>query len=142
MIRYPRRFAPGQVRGAKALNIDLAPTLLELAGVPTPSEMQGSSWVPLLTDASSVLREDVFYEYFKEDGYSTPTLTAIRTHTHKLVTYPGKPAWTELFDLRDDPTERTNLAKLPSQQALRNELAAALQAAKDRFGYRVPPYAD
>jgi len=92
------------------LNIDIAPTFLDLAGLPVPKEMQGASWKELAAGREpGSWRQSFFAEYYKELG-DVPTSYAIRTRTHKLVKYPGHAEWTEVFDLTADPYEIKNLA--------------------------------
>ena len=72
------------------LNLDLAPTLLELAGVPAPPTVQGASWLPQLEGRPG--RDDFLYEYFRELG-AVPTCVAVRTRDWKYVTYPEDPKY-------------------------------------------------
>jgi len=141
LVRYPRLFGKGKVVDELVLNIDLAPTLLDLAGVPVPHEMQGGSWKPLLAGQKSAhWRQSFLAEYFYENGGGdTPTLVGVRTTHAKLVTYTGHPEWTEIFDLTVDPYELKNLAADPAATAkLGSELEAQLKA----VNYAVPPNAD
>jgi len=91
-------------------NIDLAPTFLDLAGVPIPSSMQGRSLKPLLAGKTpSDWRQSVYYRYYHDPGHhNTRAHYGIRTATHKLIHYWKKDAW-ELFDLAADPHEQNNL---------------------------------
>ena len=108
-----------------ALNIDLAPTFLDFAGVPVPKEMHGRSWRSLLEGrAADDWRRSFFYCYFRERQYNIPAVTAVRTETAKLIKYPGHEEWTELFDLQHDPYELQNLVHAPSSAALREQLEA------------------
>jgi arylsulfatase A-like enzyme len=125
------------------LNIDLAPTLLEFAGVPIPSTMQGKSWVPLLENKSTSWRKSFLAEYFYERPYTTtPTVLALRTDTTKLITYPGHDQWTELFDLARDPYEIKNLVHDPASQNLLEQMKSDLEVQIKAASYRVPPDAD
>ncbi|MGK5643242.1 sulfatase/phosphatase domain-containing protein, partial [Streptomyces sp. URMC 126] len=78
LLRYPQLPGSGVAQTAQVLNIDLAPTLLELAGVPPPAGLQGRSWVPLLTGQAGSLRDGFLYEYFFERGWSVPTIVSLR----------------------------------------------------------------
>ena len=110
LVRYPRMFGEAKTVDAMVLNIDLAPTLLDLAGVAIPQEMQGASWKELAAGRKpSKWRDSFFAEYYKELG-NVPTCYAIRSATHKLVKYPDHPEWTEVLDLTADPYEIKNLA--------------------------------
>ncbi|HEY1110192.1 MAG TPA: sulfatase-like hydrolase/transferase [Opitutaceae bacterium] len=142
LVRYPRMIAKGTTSDALVLNIDLAPTLVELAGAATPASMQGKSWRPLFTAPAAAFREAFFAEYFWEANFpTTPTLTAVRTQTAKLIKYDGKPEWTELFDLAADPYETKNLFNDPQHRALRIRLEAEYEKQAKAVGYVIPSYA-
>jgi arylsulfatase A-like enzyme len=147
LVRWPKlgESARGRVVDQMALNVDLAPTLLDLAGVKVPAEMHGRSWRPLLEakdDTAPPWRTSFFYEYFFERNFRIPTVLAVRTEQAKLIKYPGHEEWTELFDLKSDPYETKNLAADPAAR----ELLATMQAEFDQqaaaVSYRVPEYAD
>ncbi|MGH7129837.1 MAG: sulfatase/phosphatase domain-containing protein, partial [Planctomycetaceae bacterium] len=119
--------------------IDLAPTILDLAGVQTPKTMQGRSLRPLLEgQVPDDWRTAFFYEYFEENPFPTPTVFALRTETAKLVRYPGHEDWTQLYDLRTDPHEMNNLADDPAQAELRKQLAAEFDRQAEAVGLPLP----
>lgn len=94
---------------AMTLNIDLYPTLLELAGLPIPELVQGTSLVTLFTGASNNIRNVWFYEHLFEH----PTIVrseGIRTDRYKYLRYIDKQEEGEFFfDLYNDPFEEINL---------------------------------
>ena len=100
----------GITPGALVANIDLAPTFLDLAGLPIPDSMQGRSLVPLLRgETPAGWRQSVYYRYYDDPGaHDTRAHYGVRTQTHKLIHYWKKDAW-ELFDLVADPREQRNL---------------------------------
>lgn len=143
LLRYPRLGVRGKVLDQLVLNIDVAPTVLDLAGVPIPTSMQGRSWKPLLEGKPVDWRTSFFYEYFRERGYAgTPTVLAVRTESAKLIKYPGHDEWTELFDLKADPYETTNLANDPAHKDLRTRMEAEFARQQEAIDYVVPPFAD
>lgn len=144
LLRYPKLGVKGKVIDRMVLNIDLAPTWLELAGLPVPAEMQGRSWKPLLTGdaAKAPWRDAWFYSYFREGNYPVPTVTAVRTDTAKLIKYPGHDEWTEVFDLKTDPFETKNLASIPAHAELRRQLEAEYEKQSKAVQYHVPDFAD
>lgn len=146
LVRSPASGATarGRVVDEMVLNLDLAPTLLELAGVAVPPEMQGRSWRSLLEGRRTPWREAWFYEYFaeKQPGSRVPDITAVRTASAKLIKYPGHEEWTELFDLSADPFEMENLYRDPRRAPLRRELEGAHDQLTREVGYRVPDYVD
>ena len=139
LARYPRLFGKGTVVDDMVLNVDLAPTFLDLAGVPVPPEMQGASWKELAAGRKpATWRTSFFAEYYKELG-DVPTCYAIRTTTHKLVKYPNLPEFTEVFDLTADPYEIKNLA---ADTALAAKLDAELERMMKTLNYTAPANAN
>jgi arylsulfatase A-like enzyme len=140
LVRYPRLFGNGRLVDELVLNIDLAPTFLDLAGVPAPREMQGVSWKALAAGQKLAnWRQSFLAEYFYESGVNVPTIVGIRTANAKLVKYPGHAEWTEVFDLAVDPYELKNLAADPAATA---RLGAEFDAQMKAMKYAVPADAD
>jgi arylsulfatase A-like enzyme len=141
LIRLPGNTSwRGESCDSIALNIDYAPTILELAGAEPLPEAQGRSLVPLVKGtAPADWRSSFFYEYFKELQYMSPTVLALRTDTHKVITYPGHDEWTEVFDLKQDPYELKNLA---DETKLRAELQKEFDAQSKAVSFRMPKLAD
>ena len=144
LLRYPKLGdrAKGKVIDALALNIDLAPTFLDLASVPVPAQMQGKSWRPLLESKPAAWRKSFFYEYFYEKGFAITTVLAVRTESAKLIRYPGHDDWTELFDLKADPNETRNLAGDARGQKLLESMKAEFERQAKSIEFRIPEYAD
>ncbi|HWQ92278.1 MAG TPA: sulfatase [Clostridia bacterium] len=92
------------------INVDLAPTFLDLAGLPVPDSMQGRSLAPLMRGESPAnWRTSIYYRYYHDPGHhNTAAHLGVRTATHKLIYYWKKDAY-EMFDLTTDPTEQKNL---------------------------------
>jgi arylsulfatase A-like enzyme len=143
LIRYPRLIQRGVARDEMVLNVDLAPMLLDFAGVLAPPDLQGQSWRPLLEGRTVPWRRAWFYEYFweRQPGNSTPNHTAVRTETAKLIKYRGHEEWNELFDLKNDPYEVHNLYASPGHASLRSDMDAEHARLLKDVGYRIPPYA-
>jgi arylsulfatase A-like enzyme len=140
VIRDPRLSAEQRRRHIRemALNVDIAPTLLELAGIPVPDAVQGRSLVPLLRGEAVTWREDWFYEHHHlrpEGGLPIPAMEGVRSRDWKYVRYLDAPSdeGASLFDLRADRYELRDLAALPEHaervelfEVRRRELAAAV----------------
>jgi arylsulfatase A-like enzyme len=133
VLRYPRRARAGSSIGRLVMSIDIAPTMVALAGGKPPATMQGVSFLPLLKDPKAKWRKSVLCEYYAENAM--PWLVgmsykAVRTERHKLIHWvnkAGQPGIVdELYDLRADPYELDNLirskAQAPTVQRLRREL--------------------
>ncbi|MDH3222107.1 MAG: sulfatase-like hydrolase/transferase, partial [Gemmatimonadota bacterium] len=131
LIRYPPLVQAGIRPEGLALSVDLAPTVLEAAGVPIPASVQGRSLVPLLSNAtpgdwrSSILVEFYTYEspmpWLMDMDYRM-----VRTDRYKYIHWTHHPDLDELYDLQDDPFEQRNLAADPGVQELRGELRTEL----------------
>jgi len=136
---------PGVQAGAAVAslvaNIDLAPTFLDLAGLPVPDTMQGRSLLPLLQGKTPAdWRTSVYYRYYHDPGHhNTAAHLGVRTATHKLIYYWKKNAY-ELFDLTVDPNEQHNLlysaaeANKPEVAAKFAELKAEIARLQKQYG--------
>jgi arylsulfatase A-like enzyme len=100
----------GSVPTEFVANIDLAPTFVDLAGLPVPDSMQGQSLAPILRGESPTdWRTSVYYRYYHDPGHhNTVAHLGVRTATHKLIHYWKQNAY-EMFDLVNDPAEQNNL---------------------------------
>jgi arylsulfatase A-like enzyme len=137
LVRFPRLIRPGTVVLPMVLNIDIAPTLLDLAGVEVPATMQGRSFTQLLEGKEvKDWRTSFLLEYFQEwRGFtSTPTLEGVRTEGHKYVRYLDPPDRPELYDLNQDPHERTNRHDDPDLSDTRSKLQRELDRLRKTVG--------
>jgi arylsulfatase len=123
---------------------DLAPTLLDLAGVDIPQHMQGRSLATRLAHEGECTHRDfVRCEYYDALDEPDGTLaTMFRDRRHKLVVYHGKSVG-ELYDLEQDPHEHENLWDAPAHQPLKLDLMRrsfdASMEAMDRGPRRIGP---
>jgi N-acetylglucosamine-6-sulfatase len=114
IIRYPKIVKAGTKIDALALNIDVAPTLLSLAGAEPLEKVHGQSLVPLLNNSRALWRESFLAEYFLEKvAPRAPAWQAVRTTGWKYIHYPELEGMDELYDLRADPHEVRNLVMNP-----------------------------
>ncbi len=135
-VRYPGMVSAGTINNKNfILNVDLAPTFLELANVPSPKLRHGESIVPLLTGQNVPWRDSFYYQYFEApQGHRVPKHRGIRTEKHKLIQYWERPEEWELFDLENDPDEMVNLYPRPSSQKLIAVLKEKLNQLRARVG--------
>lgn len=143
LVRYPKLANPGRTLDGMVLNVDLAPTLLDYAGVAVPKEMHGRSLRPLLEGTKTDWRRAFFYCYFFEKGFpAIPTVTAVRTDSAVLIKYPGHDNWTEVYDLARDPYQLKNLHNEADSATLRRELEAEYERQSRAIDFRIPDFAD
>ena len=131
-IRVPLLIAGGgavpERSSSLVLNIDLAPTILQLAGAPVPGGMQGRSLAGLVRHEATSVRDSFLYEYFTDSLIpGVPPMLGVRTASWTYVTYPGLAQGDELYDLGRDPDELTNLADVAAQAGTRSEMRGQLE---------------
>jgi arylsulfatase A-like enzyme len=128
VMRYPARIRAGQVdRKHMVLNVDMAPTLLQLAAVPTTTPFHGRTMLPLLTGANVPWRDAFLYQYFEYPaGHCVKKHRGIRTDRWKLIHFFEEPQEWELYDLSRDPDETRNLIAEPAQASIVASLKAHL----------------
>jgi N-acetylglucosamine-6-sulfatase len=130
-MRVPLIMAGGGLPAARTVeavvaNIDIAPTVLEAAGLAPPT-MDGRSILPLALGKSPPWRETLLYEYYWERNFPhTPTVHALRGTQYKYIRYQGLWDTDELYDLRADPQETRNLIADPQHQPMVARMNAAL----------------
>jgi N-acetylglucosamine-6-sulfatase len=107
----PALFGSTRATDAMVLNIDIAPTFLEAAGVKVPASVQGRSWLDVAAGRTPAdWRRDFVYQYaWEQDFPYTPNIIGLRNETHSLMSYPGTWDIPELYDLRKDPEQIDNL---------------------------------
>jgi len=140
IVRYPEIIRAGGKNSELVMNIDLAPTLIELAGGKVADEMQGTSMVPLLKGEPAIWRESFLYEYF-QDPYAPgiETLVGVRDKRYKYIESPDLPDdIDELYDLEKDPLEMNNLINSPDYQSVVDEMIKELEKLKSETGFFDP----
>ncbi|TAE37129.1 MAG: DUF4976 domain-containing protein [Runella slithyformis] len=138
VMRYPKIVKPKTVVNDMVVNIDFAPTILNIAGVRIPSDMQGKSVMPLVSGAKKPQdwRKSMYYHYYE---YPQPHRVmphyGIRGERFKLIYFYGKGDFWELIDLKNDPDELVNQYDNPKHKTLianmKKELRALMVAYKD-----------
>ena len=124
LVRCPALFEGGGNSARAMQNIDIAPTIMALAGLEKDPNMHGESFLPLLKGEPVEWRDKVFYEYYWEyDFPMTPSVFGVRTDRYKYIRYHGIWDRNELYDLEADPHEMHNLIKSPEHQAIIRQLA-------------------
>ena len=115
LVQCPALIKGGTVLDQMVANIDVAPTVMEAMALKTPPHMDGKSFLPLARGERVPWREQFLYVYYWEKNFpQTPTTFALRTPTHKYITYYGLWDADELYDLEADPGEATNLLYDPA----------------------------
>lgn len=136
MIRYPKRIPSGATSEKMVLNLDLAPTMLDLAGIPVPPVMQGKSVMPLAEGKRiEQWRKDWLYEYYEYPGFeNVRPCRGVRTERYKFIHFFLDPEEFELYDLQSDPDEKHNLYGKPGYEDLTARLRARLAELREETG--------
>ena len=121
-------------------NIDIAPTVLEIAGLPRPAQIEGRSFYALARgEQLDAWRKELLYEYYWEFNYpSTPTTFALRTDDYKFISYHGVWDTEELYDMKKDPKEERNLIHHPEYLQTVATLRKKLYQRLSKAGSKVP----
>ncbi|WP_347840761.1 sulfatase [uncultured Draconibacterium sp.] len=139
LVKWPGMVKPGSVNNDLVQNIDFAETFLDIAGAPIPENMQGKSIVPLLEgETPADWRQSLYYHY-----YEYPGAHAVRRHEgvankeYKLIRFYGEDVpngeeW-EFFDLKNDPSEMTNIYGDPSTKSNIEEMKKELSRLREQY---------
>lgn len=138
LIRYPPTAAAGRTPNQLVLSIDLAPTLLALAGATPTATMQGRSLLPLLQGNPTPWRTSFLIEYYTDTAF--PRIRdmgyqAVRTERHKCFHYLELNGMDELYDLERDPYEMDNIIDAPAGRAVLPRLKTELTKLQMETGY-------
>jgi N-acetylglucosamine-6-sulfatase len=140
IMRYPSIIKAGSNNREMVLNIDVAPTIIELAGGKVPGDMQGTSMAPLLRNERTHWRTSFMYEYFQEEyAPGFVTMVGVRNKRYKYIETPFvADDINELYDLETDPGEMNNLINNPGYQSVKSEMMRELRNLKTSTGYFDP----
>ena len=142
VMQCPDLFRGGTVVQQVVANIDIAPTILEAAGLRAPDYMDGKSFLTLVEGKPVPWRDFLLYEYYWEWPFPhTPTTFALRGDQYKYIHYYGLWDINELYDIKADPLESRNLIASPEHQPVVNKLRAELfEVLKRTGGMYIPLY--
>ena len=129
LMHCPAVIKPGTILEQVVQNVNIAPTVLAYSGLPTPSQMQGNSFLSLLrgqTTGTQVVRHSdrpwrnqAFYEYYREVKFpQTPTMFGVRTDRYEYIFNHGVWDANELYDLQANPLEVNNLIRSAEHQSI------------------------
>ena len=128
MMRYPGVVKPGTVSNDFVVNLDIAPTMLDAAGVAIPPDVQGESMLPLLTEKNAKGRDAMYYHYYENGEHAVSPHFGIKTKRYKLIRFYKRVDSWELYDLQKDPREMNNLYGKKGYEKLTASLKKQLDA--------------
>ena len=144
VIRWPGKIPANSKPEAMIQNIDFGPTFLTAAGLNVPGEMQGKSFMDVLTGKQSEAewqkeRPYVYYHYYMEGAHNVPRHDGVRSDRYKLINFyseNGGKGHYEMYDLKADPNEVNNVFNDPKYKDTRDTMMAELVKAREE--YEVP----
>ncbi|MDB6057128.1 MAG: betC 2, partial [Verrucomicrobiales bacterium] len=121
VMRYPKLIKPNSARDEMVLNIDIAPTMLDIGGAKIPRTIEGRSLVPLLQGKNVPWRDSFLIEYWSDKVFPRVLnmgYKAVRTDRWKYIHYADLTGMDELYDLKNDPFEMTNVISTTEARAV------------------------
>lgn len=142
LVWSPNRFEAGRKIDVLCQQMDLGPTILELAEIPIPPTLEATTMLPALEGADWNGRNFVFAEQAK-DGILTGCefMTMVRNKAWKLVHFLDEP-YGQLFDLLHDPQEINNRWSDPAAESIKHELLAVLREWRIRSGLKTADWSE
>lgn len=138
LVRYPPKVKAGSRTDALSMNIDLAPTLIDLAGIDVPEDIQGRSLRPVLENEGGTpegWRDAVYYHYYEYPSWhSVKRHYGIRTDRFKLMHFYNDIDQWEMYDLENDPSEMRNIHDAPEYAPVREDLHRRLDSLQRACG--------
>jgi len=132
MIKFPGEIQGGIYSEELVQNLDLAPTLLDIAGVEKLDDMQGVSLKQTWIENNSEWRDAIYYHFY-EKGWGVPMHYGVRTEQHKLIHFYGEVDHWELYDLANDPSEMNNLIDSSEYSDTLKELKIKLAELQEKY---------
>ncbi|MES2006432.1 MAG: sulfatase [Bacteroidota bacterium] len=133
IIKWPGVTKGKQVSNMLVQNLDFAETLLDIAGLPIPADMQGKSMVPLLKGKQKGdLHDALYYHFYENQEHNVAKHIGVRTNRYKLIFFYEKKEY-ELYDLEKDPKEMNNLYNDPAYTKLRADMLQKLKETKAAY---------
>jgi len=144
VMKYPGKVKPGTIVDGIVVNIDFAPSIIDMAGAKVPEDIQGKSFLPLLAEKPNMKdwRKAMFYHYyeFPQPHHVAPHF-GVRTERYKLIRFYGPYDTWELFDLKNDRQELHNLIDNPKMKGvianLKGQLKSLILQYKDEEALKV-----
>jgi arylsulfatase A-like enzyme len=133
MMRYPGVIKAGTESDHFVMNLDIAPTVLDIAGVAIPKDVQGESIMPLLNNKKEKGRDAIYYHYYENGEHAVSPHFGVKTDRYKLIRFYKRVSSWELYDLKKDPHEMNNVYNSKKHRKIRDELRKELDQMINRY---------
>lgn len=139
LMKMPGLTQKSEAINQMVLNVDIAPTILDLTGTPIPKDMDGKSFLGLLKSKKKAIRKQLFYHYYENGEHAVSPHFGVTDGRYKLIRYYKRVDNWELFDLKTDPRELKNIYDDPSQKQvlarMKKLLLKEIQAVNDQEAF-------
>ncbi|TWI80561.1 arylsulfatase A-like enzyme [Lacibacter cauensis] len=126
LMRYPGKIKPATVNNNLVMNLDIAPTVLHAAGIKPPSDMQGKSFLPLITGEKQKGRGVMYYHYYENGEHAVSPHFGISNGRYKLIRFYKRVESWELYDLVNDKSEMKNVYGMKGYEKITVQLKKEL----------------
>lgn len=133
VMRYPGVIKPGTKTDALVMNLDIAPTLLEAAGVNVPADMQGESFLPAVSGKHGKERKAMYYHYYENGEHQVSPHFGVSTDRYKFIRFYKRVNDWELYDLKKDPQEMNNLYGKKGYEKITRKMISLLQQQIEKY---------
>jgi arylsulfatase A-like enzyme len=133
LVRFPGVVKPGTAVNQLVMNLDIAPTMLDVAGVAIPKEIQGKSMLPLFSNKNAPWRNELYYHYYETTTHDVSPHFGIKTKPYKLIRFYEKIIGWELYDLSKDPQEMNNIYGKKGYEKISAQLKGQLNQLIDQY---------
>jgi arylsulfatase A-like enzyme len=133
VMRFPKMIQPGRVDSSLVMNLDLAPTMLELAGVKPTEKLQGQSLLPLLKESNYKGRKNLYYHYYENGEHAVSPHFGISNGRYKLIRFYKRVEGWELYDMQTDSSEMNNLFGKAGYEKITRKLKKELSGMIRRY---------
>lgn len=127
IMKFPSVIKPQQVSESMVMNVDIAPTLLEMAGIPIPSDIQGKSFAKVLKNPKEKIRDVVYYHYYENGEHAVSPHFGIKNERYKIIRFYKRHNGWELYDLKKDPHEMNNIYDKKSSKKIIKRMKKLLE---------------
>ena len=133
IVKWPGVTNKKMTTNSMVQNLDFAETILDMAGLPVPSDMQGKSMVPVLKGKQKGnLHDALYYHFYENQEHKVAKHIGVRTDRYKLIFFYENNEW-ELYDLQKDKTEMNNVYNDPEYKKVREEMQKQLSRLKQQY---------
>jgi arylsulfatase A-like enzyme len=133
IVKWPGVTNKKKTTSSMVQNLDFAETILDMAGLPIPSDMQGKSLVPLLKGKQKGdVHDALYYHFYENQEHKVAKHIGVRTDRYKLIYFYEKKEW-ELYDLKKDHTEMKNVYNDPSYKKVVAMMKEKLNQLKEEY---------